>query len=116
MYSVNSLIFLCVLAGIILIWFESLRIHERVVRACRNLCEKSDLQLLDQTVALSSVSVARSARGRQLRRIYQFEVSDNGMDRRKGYITLMGSTIEAVQIDDVDGMTTIYPVLPNQIH
>lgn len=113
MYSLNSLLLVSAIAGIVLFWFESLRIRERVTRACRELCEKSELQLLDQTVALSSISVVRSVAGRcQFRRVYRFEVSDNGMDRHQGYITLAGGTIEAIQIDGTDGMTTIYPALP----
>ena len=117
MYTLNSFLLLTAIAGIFLVWFESLRIRERVVRACRNLCERSELQLLDQTVALTSVSLMRSASGhRQLRRVYQFEVSDNGMDRHRGYITLAGANIEAIQIDGTDGMTTIYPALPGSIH
>lgn len=105
------------IGGIFYLWFESLRIHERVVRACRQLCEKSELQLLDQTVALASISLIRSVSGhRQLRRVYQFEVSDNGTDRHRGYITLAGATIEAIQIDGGDGMTTIYPTLPGSLH
>ena len=116
-YTLNSLLLLLAISDIILFWFESLRIRERVTHACRELCEKAELQLLDQTVALSSISLTRSVHGhRQIRRVYKFEVSDNGMDRRQGYITLIGAAIEAVQIEGVDGTTTIYPALPGQLH
>ncbi len=117
MYTVNSFLLLCGLVAVILFWFESLRIREYVVRTCRDLCEKSGLQLLDQTVAQTSISLARSVRKRwQLRRIYKFEVSNDGADRAIGYITLLGGNIEAIQIDNPDGVSTIYPTLPGQIH
>lgn len=117
MYTLNSLLLLCTIVAIIMYWFESLRVRELVIRICRELCEKAELQLLDQTVALSSISIARSiARRWQVRRVYQFEVSNNGTDRYKGYITLLGASIEAIQVDNSDGMTTIYPILPGQIH
>ena len=117
MYTLNSLLLLIAIIAVVMLWFESLRIREHVIRKCRELCDKSDLQLLDQTVALSSLSPARSVRGHwQLRRIYKFEVSNNGADRYPGYITLLGATIEAIQIDNPDGMTTIHPTLPGQIH
>lgn len=116
MYTLNSLLFLCVIAAIVLFWFESLRVREYVTLKCRQLCETSGLQLLDQTVALVSISVARSiSRRLQIRRIYRFEVSNNGADRLNGYITMLGTGIEAIQVDDHDGMTTIYPVIPGQI-
>ncbi len=117
MYTLNSFLLLGAIVIIMLLWFESLRVRERVTRICRELCEKSELQLLDQTVALSSISANRSIRGHwHLRRIYQFEVSNNGADRYRGYITLLGTSIEAIQIDNPDGMTTIYPTVPGQIH
>ena len=117
MYTVNSLLILCGLVAIIIFWFESLRIREQMMRACRELCEKSGVQLLDQTVAQTSLSFARSAGGGwQLRRIYRFEVSNNGADRAFGYITLLGAVIEAIQIDNADGVTTIYPTLPGRLH
>jgi hypothetical protein len=37
------------------------------------------------------------------------------MDRYKGYITLAGGQVEAVQIESREGMTTIYPVPPGQL-
>jgi hypothetical protein len=84
---------------------------------CRELCEKTDLQLLDQTVSLSAIGITRSRLKRwQVRRVYQFEVSGNGADRLTGYITLVGRSVEAIQIDNPDGMTTIYPALPGPIH
>jgi len=116
MYSVNSVLFLAIIIVIILIWFESLRVRESVTRMCRELCEKSDLQLLDQTVSLASISLRRSVSRRTfLHRIYHFEVSSNGSDRFAGYVSLAGRTVEAVQIDSPEGMTTIYPVTPGQI-
>jgi len=117
MYTLNSFLLLAGIGAIILYWYESLRIREHVTRMCRELCEKSDLQLLDQTVALASIGITRSRHKRWLvRRVYQFEVSGNGADRLIGYITLTGGSVEAIQIDSPDGMTTIYPTLPGQIH
>src|SRR5690606_3432013 len=101
------------IAGLVLFWYESLRIRERVIRVCRDLCERAELQLLDQSVALVSIRPVRPDGSRwQLRRIYRFEVSNNGADRHTGHITLLSGNVEAVQIDDVDGMSTIYPTLP----
>ena len=116
MYSVNSVLFLSAIICVVLVWFEALRVREAVTRMCRELCEKSSLQLLDQTVSLASISLKHTvSRHLFLHRIYQFEVSSNGSDRFTGYVSLAGRTVEAIQIDSADGMTTIYPPPVGQI-
>jgi len=108
---------LSTIVAVILLWYESLRFREQITRLCRNLCEQSDMQLLDQSVSLTGITVARNRFGRwQLRRVYQFAVSHNGADRFSGYVTLLGSVVEAIQIDNQDGMSTLYPTQPGQIH
>jgi len=50
-----------------------------------------DLQLLDETVALHKVTIARDDRHRlKLLRRYHFEFSMEGHDRYEGSITFMG--------------------------
>lgn len=116
MYSLSSLLLLFGLAAIILLWYESLRVREAVTDMCRQVCEKCDLQLLDQTVSLTSITVRRAASGYPyIHRIYQFEVSTNGADRFAGYVAMSGKHVEAIQIDSDEGMTTIYPSNPAQI-
>lgn len=116
MFSFNSLIILLVIAAVILVWHESLRVRESVTQMCRKVCDKCNLQLLDQSVSLTSVSIRRSASGYPfLYRIYEFEVSNNGADRFNGYIAMSGKYVEAIQIDSNEGMTTIYPSNPAQI-
>jgi hypothetical protein len=113
----NSLLILGLLAGIILYWVESLRIREFIIKMCRKICKKSELQLLDQTVSLDSLSLRRSISGWPcIHRVYQFEVSTNGADRLPGYVTLTGRIVRTVQIEGIDGMTTIYPHKQERVH
>ena len=115
--SSEALLLLGMLAGILLIWFESLRIREFIIRLCRKICNELDLQLLDQTVSLCSVKLRRSNTGGLcLHRIYQFEVSRNGADRYPGFVSLLGKTIQSIQIDGIDGMTTYYQNRPERLH
>lgn len=117
MISFEALIFLGILAGILLIWFESLRIREFIIRLCRKVCNELELQLLDQTVSLRSITIRRSTTGGiHLYRIYQFEVSRNGADRYPGFVSLLGKTIQSIQIDGLEGITTYYQDRPEQIH
>ena len=101
MIETNSLLILGLLAGIILYWVESLRIREFIIKMCRKICKKSELQLLDQPC---------------IHRVYQFEVSTNGADRLPGYVTLTGRIVRTVQIEGIDGMTTIYPHKQERVH
>jgi hypothetical protein len=57
------------------------------------------LLFLDDTVALQSVWPVRDTEGRlKLRRIYGFEYSDTGHDRRKGTLTLIGGNVLSLDL------------------
>ena len=102
-----SLLFLLVI--IISIWYETLRLREHVLVKCRQVCRESDLQLLDQTIALTVLSVRRApGTWFSLYRCYGFEYSTNGTDRLRGYVDLLGRRIVAVRLEDVAGTTVYY--------
>jgi Protein of unknown function (DUF3301) len=82
-------------------WFlwDSLKAREAANAAIRPACHAEQLLFLDDTVALESVWPMRDAEGRmRLRRVYRFEYSDTGDNRRKGSITLLGSAVDAIDI------------------
>ncbi|MBL8422237.1 MAG: DUF3301 domain-containing protein, partial [Candidatus Accumulibacter phosphatis] len=67
---------------------------EAAIRAARAACDAEHLLLLDDTVALGSLRPQRDELGRLcLRRVYHFEYSDTGDNRRNGYATLLGSDL-----------------------
>lgn len=92
---------LLVLIGgaVLLAWRDGMRGRELAVTICRRLCESYELQLLDDTVALSSVRLARSRRsGVTLRRVYSFDFSRDGAQRETGSVTLFEGTLEAAYL------------------
>lgn len=90
--------------GAVLVWFEAQRMREYVIRRCTAVCDNAGLQLLDETVALAALRLKRDARGRlHLRRRYQFDVSEHGTDRLRGWITLTGMVVEQIHIDGMEG-------------
>ena len=94
---------------VVFIWFESLRIRELVIAHCKHLCREANLQLLDQTVALVSLSLKRTGKGSvALLRKYQFEVSENGVDRVSGFVTLLGSRIIETRLEGPEGINTFH--------
>jgi len=99
---------LLLLVFIIYIWYETFRLREYVLIKCKQVCRESNLQLLDQTIALDAISIKKSPGGRfYLYRCYGFEFSVNGTERLRGYVDTTGRNISAIRLEDAEG-TTIY--------
>ena len=82
-------------------WFvwDSMKIREAANAAMRAACEARGLYFLDDTVALQSLKPVRNDAGRiVLRRVYAFEYSDTGHNRRKGSITLAADVVVALDV------------------
>jgi len=91
-----------------LIW-DSLKARETANAAMRDACRHAGLLFLDDTVALDSIRPVRGSDGSvRLRRVFSFEYSDTGHDRRKGSLTMVGDAIDALDVlrrADPDGPT-----------
>lgn len=95
-YELVGLILLCALAWL---WYDSLKARDAAITATRKACEQEDLLLLDDTVAITSLKLARDGDGHQkLRRVYEFEYSDTGNNRRKGSVVIQGQRILIINI------------------
>ena len=82
------------LAALAWLWLDSLRAREIAVRAAREVCVAEGLQLLDWTVSIASLKLAREDNGRvKIQRAYDFEYSDTGNNRIKGNIVLRGHRV-----------------------
>src|SRR4029079_11653135 len=76
------------------LWLDSLKAREVAVRTAREICAAESLQLLDWTVAITSLKLARDDLGRaRLQRAYDFEYSDTGNNRIKGNLVLLGHRV-----------------------
>jgi hypothetical protein len=86
-----------------LLW-TSLKAREAANAAMRAACRAEGLLFLDDTVALQSMRPSRDGDGRMaLRRIYGFEYSDTGDNRRRGSVTLLGPRIVAIDMGRAQG-------------
>lgn len=77
-------------------WFlwSSLRAREAANAAIRPACLAQGLLFLDDTVALDRIRPQRNAQGHlTLERVYRFDYSDTGNNRRRGHVTLLGSRV-----------------------
>ena len=81
------------------LWRDILRAREAGIAATRAACAAEGLQLLDDTVAINSIWPSRDEDGRlRLRRVYGFEYSDTGDNRRAGAVTLLGDQVIALYL------------------
>ena len=82
-------------------WFlwSSLRAREAANAAIRPACRAHGYLFLDDTVALHRIRLRRDDEGRaNIERVYRFDYSDTGDNRRRGYVTLMGARVEDVSL------------------
>jgi hypothetical protein len=90
---------LLALGALVWLWLDSLKAREAGMREARAACAEEGLQLLDDTVAIRSLRLARDDAGRlRLQRTYVFEYSDSGDDRRQGSVTLLGHDVVLVRL------------------
>ena len=89
-----EIVLLVLCAGAVWLWLDSLKVREAAVAAARNACAVEGLLLLDDTVAIAAVTLARDDDGRiRLQRAYNFEYSDTGNNRRDGSVVLLGRRV-----------------------
>ena len=87
-------------AALVWLWFDSMRAREHAVAQGWRACERHGLLFLDQTVECVSIWPARNDAGRLvLRRVYRFEFSDSGNNRRSGSIVMLGSEHESLTME-----------------
>jgi hypothetical protein len=82
-------------------WFlwSSLRARESANAAIRPACRAQGYLFLDDTVALDRIRLRRNDEGRvTIERVYRFDYSDTGDNRRRGYVTLLGARVTALSL------------------
>lgn len=95
----SDLLWLAGAALLVWFWVDTLNARERAVALCREACRIRGLQLLDQTVALESISFGRARNGRACwRRRYRFEFTGDGSARDSGTVVMLGASMETMEI------------------
>lgn len=75
-------------------------IRERALALVRRHCEKIDVILLDDNVALRRLRLLRDAQGRRrLARVYGFEFTVTGEQRHVGNISMFGQHLGQIELD-----------------
>ena len=94
-----SLLLLLSLAALGWFWLDSLRALEIARHAGKRVCDRENLQFLDDTVEGAGLALSRDDAGRRvLRRTYRFEFSETGDSRLNGELVLLGKRVESVTL------------------
>lgn len=82
------------------LWRDGMKARERAVAASRRACQQMDAQLLDDTVVLNKLRLCRTNAGTMaLCRLYSFDFSLDGEQRRSGSISMKSQGIEDIVLD-----------------
>jgi hypothetical protein len=85
---------LLIIGLLIWFWLDSARAREIATAICKAGCERHNLQFLDQTVALRRIGLRWTRQGIRIRRLFQFDYSEEGTGRQDGHIILVGIQLE----------------------
>lgn len=81
------------------LWWDGLNKRELAIRAARVVCQRTCVQLLDETVSLKKMRLQRNAKQQaRLLREFVFEYSDTGDNRLPGHVYLLGSEVTEVNL------------------
>lgn len=81
------------------LFWRGRRVHETTVRVTRHHCQREEVLLLDETVALRKIRLRRDHRGRwRLWRLYTFEFTVTGGERYSGETRVIGDQVENITL------------------
>jgi hypothetical protein len=92
---IGTWLFLLVIVSALWAWMDVLRARELAIHHGRALCHEAGVQLLDQSVSLKRLGIARRAGLPTVVRRYGFEVSLDGSDRHRCHLDIAGGRREA---------------------
>lgn len=97
--ELHDLLLFALVAVVAGLFWRARRIHEGTLRATRRHCEREDVLLLDETVALKKVRLRRDRQGRlRLWRLYGFEFTVTGGERYSGEARVLGDRLEGITL------------------
>lgn len=95
----STLAFLVLIGAGLWFWFEARRSHERACASVRKILRNSGAQLLDDTVSLNAMRLARRRSGSVgIARSYAFEFTYDRVSRQRGSLTLLANEVEVLDL------------------
>jgi len=99
----SELLIILLIGAVLLYWQAAVRSKELAVQGARRECQLCGVQLLDQTVQQTKVSMSRDGNDQwRFWREYHFEYSHDGQERFSGSLTLLGQRVIRVALETFD--------------
>ncbi|AKH20897.1 DUF3301 domain-containing protein [Sedimenticola thiotaurini] len=103
---------LLLLALLVWFWLDSARAREIATGICQTACEQRNLQFLDQTVALRRLGLRWTRQGIRIRRLFQFDYSEEGVGRHDGHVIMVGVQLEEFSLGLPSLSDKVVPLRP----
>ena len=90
------------LFGVVCLYIlSSTRVRELAFKAVQEAARRDDFQLLDQNVQIRRISLSKDGTGRwRVWRQYRFDYSYDGVERRQGFVIMLGKQLQAVVVSE----------------
>jgi hypothetical protein len=99
--SLGEVLTLFLLGALGLYFLQAMRVRELALQAVAHASRRDDFQLLDQSVHIRRLSLSRDERGRwRVWRQYRFDYSHDGVERRQGFVIMLGKKLQAVVVSE----------------
>ena len=96
----QDLLLIALLGAAVMYWWDTSYTNELALNTSRHLCQREQLQLLDETVVRQRIWLGRGSTGNfQLCRIYTFDYSDDRDSRKQGYIVTLGHHVAEASLE-----------------
>ncbi|MGQ0429142.1 MAG: DUF3301 domain-containing protein [Gammaproteobacteria bacterium] len=87
-------------AVLVLFWHSSLAARELANRIAAETCASANVQMLDGTVAIHRLRLVRAGDAPLAwRRTYVFDYTEDGYNRRRGFVVLTGDALDSVGLE-----------------
>ena len=98
-FTLVDLLAVMLFGAVCLYFLSAIRVRELALQAVAQASRRDGFQLLDQSVHINRVSLSRDRSGRwRVWRQYRFDYSHDGMERRQGFVIMLGKQLQAVVV------------------
>jgi hypothetical protein len=113
--SFTTLTFMIVTALALAFWRDALRQRDVANAAAMEACERLALQFLDGTVAFARWRIQREGGRWLLRRVFVFDYTAQSIERRQGFVVMLGGRVESVGFATAEDAKPKQPPTPQPV-
>ncbi len=96
----HELLYILMLFGVLWFWRDSTNAREKATSAARAACNQINAQFLDETVMMVKLRLCRRNTGTMaLCRLYNFDFTLDGEQRRSGVVRMKAQIIEDILLN-----------------